>query len=323
MPDLFQIGSWPPRLVFMGTPEFAVPALQAVAQKVCTPQMVVTQPDRPRGRGRGESLPPPVKVAAAALGVPVLQPEKVRDPVFISAVREARPDIILVVAYGRILPAELLAIPSIGCVNVHASLLLRYRGAAPINWAVVRGEAVTGVSIQRMVQALDAGDVLHSRQTEVGPDETAGELYARLMAMGAEAAVEFMELARAGLVARPQDEAMVSWAPVLEKADGELDWAKDAREIHNMVRGMNPWPGAWTRLDGSVLKVHRSRAGKGDSGAAPGTVLSAGPGSVLVASGNGTVELLELQGEGGRRMGAADFARGRRLAAGAILGGVK
>jgi methionyl-tRNA formyltransferase len=317
----FKLNTWPPKWVFMGTPEFAVPILKTVSERISRPQLVITQPDRPKGRGRGQPVSPPVKDLASALGVPVAQPETAKDPALHEQVMACSPDVILVAAYGNILPRAFLEIPASGCLNVHASMLPRYRGAAPINWAILNGEKVTGVSVQKVVFKLDAGDVLLGREAEIGPDETSEELYMRLSAMGAEAAVEALEMGRVGAALKPQDESMVSWAPILKKEDGELDWSKPASFLHDRVRGLRPWPGAYTRLGGRTIKVHKARLAGGSDAARPGDVIAAGREGIVVQAGGGALELLELQAEGGKRMAAGDFARGQRIAQGVRFNG--
>ena len=322
--SVFKIDSWPPRIVFMGTPEFAAPIMAAIAEKICLPLLAVSQPDRPKGRGRNTLEPTPIKRLAQKLGVPVIQPSRIKTGEFLSSLRDLSPDVIVVAAYGRILTEAHLAVPRFGCVNVHASLLPAYRGAAPINWALINGETRTGVTVQRMTVALDAGEVLYVKETGIGPDETAGELYGRLSLLGAQAIVEFFKQARAGIEARPQDESKVSFAPVLEKSDGVIDWSAPAKAIHNRVRGVNPWPGGQAVLEGAMIKVHRTRMPANPievlPGTRPGTVLAVGRDSITVATGRGALDLLELQAEGGKRLPAADFARGKRLKPGVRFG---
>ncbi len=315
-----------PRAIFFGTPDFAVPCLDALAT-VADVVLVVTQPDRPRGRGL-ELAPPPVKVRAEALGVPVVQPLKVRTPEFAASLRALAADVAVVVAYGRILPRAVLEAPRLGCVNVHASLLPRWRGAAPIQWAVARGDAETGVCLMQMDEGLDTGPVLARRATPIDPDETAGELAPRLAALGAELLREALPRHLAGaLVPEPQDDARHTLAPILEKAHGAIDWSQRAQAVHDLVRGMSPWPGAFTRTPaGATLKVHATCVvadGPADQGVAgaPGTVLRADrAGGLVVACGEGAAALVEVQPEGKRRMSAVDYLAGRPLACGDVLG---
>lgn len=313
-----------PRAIFFGTPDFAVPCLDALAT-VADVVLVVTQPDRPRGRGL-ELAPPPVKVRAEALGVPVVQPVKVRTPEFAASLRALEADVAVVVAYGRILTRAVLDAPRLGCVNVHASLLPRWRGAAPIQWAVARGDAETGVCLMQMDEGLDTGPVLARRATPIGPDETAGELAVRLAALGAELLREELPRHLAGaLVAVPQDDARHTLAPLLEKAHGAIDWSASAQSVHDLVRGMSPWPGAFTQLpSGATLKVHASRVVARPAqaeGAEPGAVVAADrAGGLVVACGAGALALVAVQPEGKRRMSAVDYLAGRPLACGDVLG---
>lgn len=316
-----------PRAVFFGTPEFAVPCLQALCD-VAQVTLVVSQPDRPAGRGMRLTAPP-VKGAALARGIEVIQPTKVRTAEFAERIASERADVALVVAFGRILPQPVLDAPRLGCVNVHASLLPELRGAAPIQWAVVRGLTRTGVCLMRMDVGLDTGPVLARRVLDVGPDETAGALSQRLSALGAALVREELPRYLAGaLVAEPQDHARATLAPILRKEDGRIDWTRGARQVHDLVRGVQPWPGAWCLLGDTRLKIHRVRVG-GSTGAParPGTVLAvartaATPGAnhIEIACGDGTVLVEELQAEGKRRMQAAEFAAGQRLEPGALLG---
>ena len=243
----------------MGTPQFACPTLQRLIDRGDEIPAVVTQPDRPKGRGQ-KSVPPPVKELAERHGLPVLQPIKVRAPEFIESVREMNPDVVVVVAFGQILPKALLEIPRYGCINVHASLLPRYRGAAPLNWCVINGEIETGVTTMLMDVGLDTGDMLLKKATPIDPDEDTSSLHDRLSLIGAALLNETLDLLVQGkLVPEKQDEALSCYAPMLKKEDGLIDWTRDARTIRNLVRGMSPWPGAFTYLDGKLVKVYRTR----------------------------------------------------------------
>ena len=311
-----------PRALFFGTPEFAVPCLSALAE-LCEVALVVTQPDRPAGRGM-KLAPPPVKLRAAELGIPVLQPTKVRTPEFAAQLREQRAELAVVVAYGRILPQAVLDAPRLGCVNVHASLLPKYRGAAPIQWSIVHGEAETGVCLMQMDAGLDTGPVLARAATPIGADETAGELAERLSQLGAELVRRELPRFWAGALSPvPQDDARATLAPILEKRNGALDFAADAQAIHDRVRGLSPWPGAYAQLiDAEGLrtrvKVHRTRVGEqAPAEAAPGTLLGSSPEGLLVACGRGQLAITELQFEGGKRLTAAALLAGRRLPTGA------
>lgn len=306
------------RVIFMGTPRFACPTLEKLMDCGDDIVAVVTQPDRPSGRGQ-KTVPPPVKELARRYGLTILQPPRVRAPEFIEAVREMNPDIIVVVAFGQILPKALLEIPVHGCVNVHASLLPRYRGAAPINWCIINGETETGVTTMRMDVGLDTGDMLLKKTTPIGPDEDTASLHDRLSLMGAEALHETLDLMSRGmLVPEKQEDSLSCYAPMLKKEDGLIDWTRDPLAIRNLVRGMNPWPGAFTSLEGKSLKIFRVRTAEGSG--PPGAVLAAGRDGIEVACNGGSLLLDELQLEGKKRLSAGDFLAGRRLSPGTVLG---
>jgi methionyl-tRNA formyltransferase len=299
------------RVVFLGTPEFAVPTVDALARAGHEVLAVVAQPDRPAGRGQA-LRGPATKAWADAHGVPVLQPEKVRDGTLATALRALRPDVLVVTAYGRILGRDLLTLAPLGAVNVHASLLPRWRGAAPIQWAVASGETETGVTVMQMDEGLDTGDMLLVRTIAIGPEETAEALSPRLAALGGEAIVEALPLLAAGaLVPVRQDAAAVTLAPILEKGDGRLDFTRPAGELACRVRGFTPWPGTFTSLAGRTLKVHRAVAlAAASAGAAPGTARVSGDGLQVACGGGTSLALLEVQPEGKRRMAARDFVNG-------------
>src|ERR1039457_6271565 len=262
------------RLLFMGTPDFACPSLQKLVERGEEIIAVVSQPDRPKGRGQ-QLAAPPVKILAQEHGIPVLQPVKVRVPEFVEVIRELQPDLIVVVAFGQILPKALLEIPRFGCINVHASLLTRYRGAAPINWCLINGETETGVTTMQMDVGLDTGDMLVKKSTPINPDEDASSLHDRLTLIGAEALDETLDLlTKEDLVPQKQDDSLTCYAPMLKKEDGLIDWTRRPEELKNLVRGMTPWPGAFTFLDGKVLKICRADIGTGSG--LPGTVIQAG-----------------------------------------------
>ena len=312
------MASEPPlRVVFFGTPEFAVPTLDALLTGPDRVVGVVCQPDRPAGRGQRLHAPP-VKDLAVRHGLSVFQPEKLRRDETLRVLADWAPDLAIVAAYGRILPPSMLALPRLGCINVHASLLPRYRGAAPIQWAILRGETTTGVTIMRMNERMDEGDILLQRDMAVRDGETYGELQERLAVLGAAALTDALERLRAGnLAARQQDHGAATLAPMIRKSEGRIDWASDAQEIVRRVRAFNPWPSAFTAWDGKLLKIHRARAesGRGE----PGTVVDAGD-VVRVAAGTGIVAIEELQLEGRKRLDAREFGRGGHLAVGARLG---
>jgi len=306
------------RIVFMGTPEFACPTLQMLFDRGEEVIAVVTQPDRPKGRGQ-KLTPPPVKVLAERYGVPVLQPLKVRAPEVITTLRELRPDLIVVIAFGQILPKALLDIPPKGCINVHASLLPRYRGAAPLNWCIVNGEAETGVTTMLMDVGLDTGDMLVKKATPIDPDEDAQSLHDRLALLGAVAMEETLDLLLAGrLKPVKQDDSLSNYAPMLKKEDGLIDWTKEPLAVKNLVRGLTPWPGAYTSFDDKALKICRVRTGDGHG--APGTVLRADRSGLEVACGSGSLFIEELQLEGRKRLTVQEFLAGVKIAPMTVLG---
>lgn len=310
-----------PTTVFFGTPDFAVPCLEA-ALEVSDVKLVVTQPDRPAGRGM-KLTPPPVKVRALEAGIEVVQPKKLRDGVLAERIRGLNVDVAVVVAYGRILPRDLLDAPRLGCVNVHASLLPRFRGAAPINWAIVHGDKQSGVCLMQMEEGLDTGPVLARRATPIGEQETAGELFARLATLGGEIVRDELPRLVAGeLEAQPQDDALATLAPIMKKSDGHIDWAKSATEVHQLVRGMTPWPGAHTLLNGQFLKVHVCTVAEGeaDGSTLPGTVVRADKHGIEVACGTGVLSIHELQLQGKKRLAAEAFLSGKALKTGDRLG---
>jgi methionyl-tRNA formyltransferase len=306
------------RIAFLGTPAFAVPALDALSAAGHEVAVVVAQPDRPAGRGQ-ELREPATKGWARARGVPVLQPAKVRDGVLAGQLSALSPDLLIVVAYGRILGDDLLRLAPQGAVNVHASILPRFRGAAPIQWAVAEGERETGVTIMQMDAGLDTGDILLQRTLAVGDDD-AGTLAPRLAALGGEALVLALRLLEAGaIVPIRQDGARATLAPVLEKEHGRLDFRMPAARLAARIRGFTPWPGAFTSVGGRVLKIHAARAG-GDDGLPPGAA-RATPDGLLVGCGEGSALLVtEVQLEGKRRVPAAEFLRGHPIAEGTVLG---
>ncbi|MCI8624149.1 MAG: methionyl-tRNA formyltransferase [Provencibacterium sp.] len=298
------------KLVFMGTPQFAVPVLQRLLEDGHEVAAVYTQPDKPVGRGL-RFAPPPVKQLALEKGLPVRQPVKLRDGTVAAELRAIAPDLCIVVAYGRILPPAILEAPSLGCVNLHASLLPKYRGAAPIQWSVLRGETVTGVTSMFMAEGLDTGDIILQLETPIGPDETAPALSERLSALGAECVSRTLRLFEAGQVTRvPQEEASATLAPILRKEMGEMDFRRPAGELHNQVRGLAGWPAAYACFGGKRLKVHESRLW--EKSGKPGEVLEAG-GHLVVACGEGALELCLVQPEGKQRMSGGAFMNGYRL----------
>ena len=305
--------------VFMGTPELAVPALTSLLEQGHEVAAVITQPDRPAGRGR-KLTSSPVKGKALELRLPVEQPARIKAPEVLERLRQLGPEVIVVVGYGQILPQSILDVPRLGCVNVHASLLPKYRGAAPINWAIANGETVTGVTTMRIAKRLDAGDMLLKRTVEIGPLEGAPELAGRLARVGADLLVETLAALEQGtLAAEKQDETDATYAPMLKRQDGWIDWNLTAGEIFNRIRGFAPWPGSYTSFRGKRLHVHKAQQKLGPSAASG--VISITGGSLQVGCGAGTALVLEeLQLEGKKQMTAAEFARGYRIAGNEVLG---
>ena len=301
------------RLVFAGTPDFAVPSLRAAAQRGEV-VAVYTQPDRPAGRGR-ELQPSPVKREALLRGIPVLQPESLKSQLSRDALRALQPDLLIVVAYGLLLPQKVLDIPRHGCWNVHASLLPRWRGAAPIQRAIEAGDSETGVCLMQMEKGLDTGPVLLSQRIAIGAAETAGQLHDRLAALGAQTLADGLGLLRAGMrpVAQPQPDAGATYARKLDKAEARLDWSRPATELAAQVRAFNPWPMAETELAGERVRIHAAIALPPAHAAAPGTVLAAGRDGIDIASGDGALRVQRLQRAGGKPVSAADYLNARPL----------
>lgn len=308
------------RLVFMGTPSFAVPSLRALCEHGHEVACVVTQPDQPAGRGQAMKIPA-VKEFALERRIPVEQPAKLRDPSVVERLCALAPEVILVAAYGKILPKSLLGLPPHGAINVHASLLPKYRGAAPIQRAILAGESVTGVTIMQMNERMDAGDILLQGEVLIRDDDTAESLQSTLAEVGARLLLEALDrLARGTLERRPQRDEEATLAPMIRKEEGEIDWRRPAVEIERAVRAFHPWPGAITRLGGKLLKIHRAAVVKNGSQAPPGTVVVASGDDLEIAAGNDRLRLLELQREGKRRLAARDFIAGRQLREGDRLG---
>ena len=308
------------KLAFCGTPEFAVGTLEAVIAAGHEVALTVTQPDRAAGRGM-EMQAPPVKRAAVAHGIAVVQPEKIRENAeFRARLELARPDAIVVVAYGRILPSWMLELPRLGCINLHGSLLPKYRGAAPVQWAVANGDAVTGVTTMRLDEGLDTGEILLARKVAIGADETAVDVFRSLAGVGAKLMVETLAgLAAGTLVGRKQDEAQATLAPILRREDGAIDFARTSRQIYDRWRGFQPWPGAHTRLRGKNLIVHRMHV-DAESGIEAGVLRVVGDAMAVGCGGSSSVVFDEVQMEGKRRMSAAEFLRGFQVKSGERLG---
>ena len=301
------------RVVFMGTPDIAAACLKKILEDGFDVVGVYTQPDRPKGRGM-KMVYSPVKEVALAADLPVFQPENFRDGETVEQLRALQPDIVAVVAYGRILPQKVLDIPSKGCVNIHASVLPQYRGSAPYQWAVLDGLAETGVTAQHMVLKMDAGDIIDVSKTAIGENETAGELLDRLAVLGAELLSRTLTRFENGTVEGvQQNEAEVTFAPMLDKTMCPIDWNQTARQVHNHVRGLHPWPVATAELGGTKFKIHQTVVLPDAPAAAPGTILGLTKTGLQVACGSGAVEIRSLQAEGGKRMAAPDYFRGHPL----------
>jgi len=305
----------------MGTPEFALPTLRALLEGGVEMAAVITRPDRPAGRGQ-QTAASPVKRLALERGLEVLQPQKIRDPQAIEQVRQRSPEIIVVVGYGQIIPRPIFDFPPLGTINMHASLLPKYRGAAPIQWAIAEGAALTGVTTMRIEEGLDTGDILLQREAPVGPQETAPELSVRLAAIGAELLMETLEGLRQGRITpRKQNHPEATLAPILKKENGRIDWKMSAPQIANRVRGFLPWPGAYTSFRGALLHIRRARPAEeaGPAVATPGA-LAIRDRRLLAACGQGWLDLLELQPEGKKRLTAGEFLNGWRPVSQDILG---
>lgn len=307
------------KIVFMGTPDFAVSILDALADAGFEISAVVTQPDRPKGRGHAVAMSA-VKTRALALGLPVLQPEKIRkEPEFVQKLRDMNPDVIVVAAFGQILPKDVLDIPRLGCVNVHASLLPKYRGAAPIQWAVINGEKETGVTTMLMDEGLDDGDILEQKTVALDPKETGGSLFDRLADAGAELIVSTLKkLEKGEITPIKQNDAEATHVGMLKKETGDIDWKKDARSIECLIRGLNPWPTAFSSLDGQTIKIWDADvvSANDNKEAAPGEILRADKSGILVRTGDGDLLIRELQPLGKRRMTAEQYLNGHKIQAG-------
>lgn len=306
------------RIVYMGTPDFAVPAMEALAEAGHEIRYAVTRPDAKRDRGKKIQFSP-VKARAVELGIDVLQPEKVKgNREFLETLREAGADVIVVAAYGMILPKELLDLPAGGCLNIHGSLLPRFRGAAPIQAAILAGDEETGITIMRMNEGLDTGDMLMKEATPIG-DKTCGQLHDELALMGARLIVKTLETLDS-IEPEPQDDAASTYAPMISKEDGRVDFDRAPGEIERQVRAFDPWPGTWTRLDGKVMKIWQAADLKRESGAEPGRVIKADAEGIDVAAGGGTLRILRLQMPGKKRMDAGEYLRGNPIEKGTVLG---
>ncbi len=307
------------KIVFMGTPDFAVPTLQTLHDEGYRVVLVVTQPDRPKGRGR-KMLPPPVKEAAIRLGYEVVQPESVKTEAFADHVSGYEPDIFVVVAFGHILPERLLKVPRLGAVNIHASLLPKYRGPAPIQRAIINGEKETGVTTMFMDKGLDTGDMLLSERMAITPDDTGATLHDRLAVLGAELLTRTLRCFQEGEVHPiPQAHGQATYAPILTKKDGHIDWGKPAQSLEALIRGVTPWPGAFFFHGERRLRIFRAAPVPMDTNEPPGTMVRGFSDELRVATGKGALSILEIQGKSGKRLGIREFLRGYKLPLGTIL----
>jgi methionyl-tRNA formyltransferase len=302
-----------PRILFMGTPTFALPALRLLHEQKYPIVGVVSQPDRPKGRGLKE-VAPPVKIMAQEFGLPIFQPEKVKDQSFLEKFYQLKPDMIVVVAFGQILPKEIIDKPPLNCLNIHPSLLPKYRGAAPLNWPIIRGETKTGVTIMLMDEGMDSGDILLQQEMEIGAAETYGNLHDRLASMGASLLEETIEQIVAGKVVRKtQDNNLVTFAPRLKKEVGKINWQDNVFNIVNLIRGLSPTPAAYTYLKGHVLKIFSAKANQNKVSETPGTIGHVSIAGLPVAASDGYVILKDIQLAGKKRLLISDFLRGYHL----------
>ena len=301
------------KIVFMGTPDFAAKSLERLYEDGREISAVFTQPDKPKNRGM-KMVQSPVKLLAAEKHTPVYQPATLKDGQAYELLKQLAPDMIVVVAYGKLLPKEILQLPKYGCINIHGSILPKYRGSAPIQWAVLSGELETGVTSMYMAEGMDNGDIIDVKKTRIGDDETSGELYERLGGLGAELLSETVSAIENGTAARlRQNEAEATYAPPLSKDMSPIDWYKTSREILCRIRGLNPWPTATAEIDGVKFKIFKAVMTGNDTKAPPGTLLSAGKDGIEVAASDGTIVIKELQAPGGKRMNASDYLRGHPI----------
>lgn len=309
----------PLSVIFLGTPAFAVPSLKAIHGAGHRILHVITQPDRPRGRGR-RTVPSPVKTAALELGCSVLQPESIRDEAFLRSMERVRPDVLVLIAFGQLLPDRLIQLPRLGAINLHGSVLPKYRGPAPIQWAIINGETKTGVTTMLMDEGVDTGDILMIETSPIGPEDTSADLYDRLSRIGAGLMVKTLEHAAAGkLVPVPQDEQKASYAPMLSKSDGRINWDQAPERIECFIRGMTPWPGAFSHLDDARIKIFNARPAPLDHPEVPGTVVAGFENEIRVAARGGALSLLEIQSASGKRMAVSDYLRGHPVRMGQRL----
>lgn len=308
------------RIVYMGTPDFAVPCLEKLVQDGHQILAVVTQPDRPKGRGQKLAYSP-VKIAALAHNLPVLQPAKIKEPAFMEQMAALVPDVIVVVAFGQFLPKQMLALPSLGCINVHASLLPYYRGAAPIHWAVINGEHLTGVTTMYMDVGMDTGDMILKAETPIGSDETTGQIHDRLKDLGAQVLSDTLKLIAEQQAPRtPQEHDAATYASLLKREHEKISWCQSAISIHNLVRGLNPWPGAYCLHNDSILKVWKTKVGDTtETELMPGRIEAITPDAIVIQTGKENILLLEVQPANKRRMTGGEYARGYGLKPGDVI----
>ena len=301
------------RIVFMGTPDFSVPALKAIVEAGHQVTAVVTQPDKPKGRGKDVQMTP-VKIQALEYGIPVYQPVKVKTPEFVEVLKKEAPDAIVVIAFGQLLSKEILDLPNYGCVNIHASLLPKYRGAAPIQWAVIDGEKETGVTTMYMNEGLDTGDIIDKVVVPIDKKETGGSLFDKLAIEGGKLILKtLIELENGTAVRTPQDDSKSNYAGMINKQLGKIDFNKSANEIERLIRGLNPWPSAYTKMDGKTLKIWDADVDDSENDSVPGTITEVGKDFIRVATGKGSLKILELQLEGKKRMKTRDFLNGAKI----------
>ncbi len=310
----------PFRIIFMGTPDFAVPTLESLIQGPDQIIAVVTQPDRPKGRGR-KLVAPPIKLLAQKFGIDLYQPTSIKTAEFFTTLRSYDPDIIVVAAYGRILPETIIDLPRYGCINVHGSLLPRHRGAAPIQWSIIKGDLEVGVTIMQMDKGMDTGDILMKAAIIPDPDETAGSLFPRAARLGSHTLMDTLDMvSQGGLATIRQDDSLATSAPMLRKEDGLIDWKREAHKIHCLIRGLDPWPSAYSYLDNRKFQLFRPEVVHQSSARQPGTLLRADREGLLVAAGGSCLLIKEVKMEGKRRMEVADFLNGWALEPGSVFG---
>lgn len=308
------------KIVFMGTPEFAVPCLQKIIDEGHEVLAVVTQPDKPKGRGKKLSMPP-VKELALKYDIEVYQPLKAREESFVNKLKEINPDLIVVVAFGQILPKSILDIPNFGCVNVHASLLPKYRGAAPLNWVIINGEEKTGVTTMYMDVGLDTGDMILKSEIPLDDEITAGELHDKMMIDGADVLKETIQLIAQGKAPREkQNDDETCYSPIMDKSLGNIDWSKSAKDIHNLVRGVNPWPSAYTTYGDQTMKIWKTKVLDKNSDKTPGSILNVDKDGLDVCTGQGVIRISEIQMSGKKRMIVSEYIKGNTISTDIVLG---